>query len=124
MEFKVEVKESVFECNERYVESQLHRSTNNIEACNDKPDDKPEIEIKAEIKKEHALDDQVYNTENQLTTSLDLGDLKNEPDEYNSEKDNPGSNKFLFLSQNSCKLVESLGKSTSHQILAFLEEQF
>ncbi|CAG9840661.1 unnamed protein product [Diabrotica balteata] len=71
---------------ERYAVSQLHRSTNNIEACsNDKPDDKTEIEIKAEIKKELAQDEQGYNIESQLTTSLDLGNLKNEPDEDNSE---------------------------------------
>ncbi|XP_072399798.1 uncharacterized protein [Diabrotica undecimpunctata] len=84
MEFKVEVKEDFFECSERYLGSQLHRSTNNIETCKDKPDDKPEIEIKAEIKNELAQDEQGYNIESQLPTSFDLGDLKNEPDEDNS----------------------------------------
>ncbi|XP_072391060.1 uncharacterized protein [Diabrotica undecimpunctata] len=96
IEIKAEIKKEFDEDDHGYVESQLtksidlgdlelYTSTNNIEAWEDKPDDKSAIGIKTEIiKKEFAQDDQTC-IESQLTIPHDIGDLNNEPDEDNSD---------------------------------------
>ncbi|CAG9826532.1 unnamed protein product [Diabrotica balteata] len=79
MESNIKIKEESVECDQIPIDNQLFTSTG-PEDFNNKPAART---VRAEIKEEFGKSDPGY-TESHVSTSLDLIDLKNEPDEYNS----------------------------------------
>uniref|UniRef100_A0A6P7GPX6 Zinc finger protein 429-like isoform X2 n=1 Tax=Diabrotica virgifera virgifera TaxID=50390 RepID=A0A6P7GPX6_DIAVI len=100
MEFKVEVDEKLVKCDLRHVSTSSHYTSRDHGFLKNEPDaDNSAMEVKTEIKNESLEGDQQY-MESWPSMSLDLENLKNEPEE---ESDFSQKNRVeVMLSAFSC----------------------